>query len=149
MERLHSIDAILSSGNRLYSDTLSINQTKDVIAIRKSGRDLGNDHRFSKLDQTRFATALSEIARNVINYANSGCCVFTLIEHGDMTYLIAQIQDKGPGIKDIEQALVDGFSTSKGLGLGLPGAKRLVHLFDIESVEGSTKVSLAISRPNR
>lgn len=149
MERMHSIDAILTSGNTLYSNALDIKQTQDVIEIRKTGRDIGNQYDFSRLDQTRFATALSEIARNVINYATQGCCLFSLVEYDSKLYLIAQIKDQGPGITDVEQALIDGFSTSQGLGLGLPGARRLVHLFEVESCAGNTEISLAISRIQR
>jgi serine/threonine-protein kinase RsbT len=138
-----SIDAF-STGQILAKDTFAITQAKDVINIRKYGRDLAQQYQFSKLDQTRFATALSEIARNVINYAIKGSCLFTVSECANKLYLIAVIEDQGPGIADIENAMTDGYSSCNGLGLGLPGAKRLVHYFQVESNADSTKVTLVI-----
>ena len=140
-----SIDAF-SSGEILASETLSITQAQDVIDIRKFGRDLANQYQFSKLDQTRFATALSEIARNVINYAVEGSCFFKVTECVNKLCLIAVIEDGGPGIADIEIAMTDGYSSSNGLGIGLPGAKRLVHHFHLDSCANSTKVTLIITK---
>ena len=140
-----SID-VFSSGQTLLTDEFFIKQADDVIVIRKYGRDLAQRYQFSKLDQTRFATALSEIARNVINYATEGNCFFKVTECVNKLCLIAVIEDQGPGIEDIAKALTDGYSSCNGLGLGLPGARRLVHHFHVESSADSTKVTLVITK---
>ena len=102
---------------------------------------------FGLADQTRLATAISELTRNVIQYAGQGVCFVSDESDGQMIRVKIVVEDNGPGIPDIEQALEPGFSTSGGLGAGLPGARRLVHEFHIESEPGGTKVAVAMVRP--
>lgn len=118
-----------------------------VVAARAAGRDMARDLGFGLADQTRLATAISELVRNVIRYAGTGQCL--LVDESDQSLLKIHvtIEDDGPGIPDIDRAMEDGFSTAKGLGAGLPGAKRLVQEFDIVSRHGHTVVSIALTKP--
>ena len=140
-----TIDTILSHGEMVEIAEIAINDSKHVVEIRKYGRALCEKYHCSKLDQTRFATALSEVARNVINYAHFGECTFTVMQYKNNVFLFAMVKDKGAGIPDIDIALKDGYTSTNGLGLGLPGARRLVNLFDIESSRNGTKVTLVMS----
>jgi serine/threonine-protein kinase RsbT len=119
----------------------------DVVHARQLGRERARELGFGRADQTRLATAISELARNIIIYAGSGSCVIR-DETPDFSYvrLIVVMEDSGPGILDIEQAMQDGFTTGSGLGAGLPAVKRLVHEFHIESVPGHTCITIAIRR---
>lgn len=109
-------------------------------AVRERMRQLG----FGLVDQTRFLTAVSEIARNVVVYAGSGTAKVLARRDSTNTRLTVTMEDKGPGIGNIEEAMRDGFTTAGGLGLGLPGAKRLVDEFEIESRPGEgTRVTLS------
>ena len=101
---------------------------------------------FGLADQTRLATAISELARNVVQYAREGVCVIADGSDEAMMRISVTVEDEGPGIIDVEKAMQDGFSTSRGLGAGLPGTKRLVQDFDIESAPGRTKVSIVVAR---
>jgi serine/threonine-protein kinase RsbT len=95
------------------------------------------------VDQTKFITAASELARNMLRYADGGEVHLSLLSKGSSRGLCLNFIDRGPGITDIAQALMDGFTTGGGLGLGLGGAKRLVDEFDIQSEPGKgTKVSI-------
>ncbi len=118
----------------------------DIVVARSAGRGLAREIGFGSADQTRLATAISELTRNVIQYAGSGVCT-VIDESADETAGIrVTVEDHGPGIPDVEQAMADGFSTSKGLGAGLPGTRRLVHEFHLESEPGHTKVTIAMAR---
>lgn len=129
---------------------IEINQQQDIVTARKVGRDLARDLGFSIADQTRLATSISELARNVLNYAKSGTCTVTDDSNGEMIRVQVVVEDQGSGIADIEKAMVDGFSTGNGRGAGLPGTKRLVHDFEIESEPGQTKVTIGMNmRRNR
>ena len=99
---------------------------------------------FPVIDQTRLATVASELARNVVKYAKRGRMIAQPVESAAGRRGLRLIfEDTGPGIPDIAAAMRDGFSTGRGLGKGLPGAKRLVHEFEIESEVGrGTKVSI-------
>ncbi len=118
----------------------------DVVLARQAGRELAREMGFGSADQTRLATAISELARNVIEYADEGTCLISddSNEHGTRIQVV--VEDNGPGIADLEQAMTHGFTSGGGLGVGLPGAKRLVQEFDIQSSPGHTRVSIAISR---
>ena len=119
----------------------------DVVLARQRGREMARDLGFGTADQTRLATAISELARNAVKYAGSGVCTISDLSDQSSIRVMAVIEDSGPGIPDIEQALTDGFSTAGTLGAGLPGAKRLVQNFWIESEPGRTVVSIEIVRP--
>ncbi len=126
---------------------IDLRKQSDVVAARQSGRRIANDLGFRSADQTRLATAISELARNAIQYAGEGVCYITDESNQHTAKVQVVIEDFGPGIPDIEKAMTLGFSTSDGLGAGLQGAKRLVHEFAIETEPGHTRVTIAVSRP--
>ena len=113
----------------------------DIVAARQLGRNVAKELGFGIVDQARITTAISELARNIFLYAGKGqICIDKLFEQGKVG-LIISATDSGPGISDIRQVMEDGFSTSGGLGAGLPGVKRLMDQFDIESSPGDgTKI---------
>jgi serine/threonine-protein kinase RsbT len=115
---------------------LAITSDADVIAARQRGRELAAQHGFTAGDQTVIAVAISEIARNIVRYAKAGEVVLRTINSANRMGIVVIARDQGPGIRDVELALQDGYSTSGGLGLGLPGARRLVDEFDITSEVG-------------
>jgi serine/threonine-protein kinase RsbT len=123
------------------SKSIAIRNDLDIITARVEGRNLAKELGFSTIDQARIATAISELARNVVLYALEGTVTVVIVKAGGRRGLEAVCEDNGPGIEDVELALQDGYSTSRGLGKGLPGAKRLVDEFEIESTLGKgTKV---------
>ena len=108
----------------------------DVVNARQKGRELAAQAGFSSGDQTVIAAAISEIARNILNYAKRGEVLLSVVTNGDRQGVIVVARDQGPGIPDVQRALEDGYSTSGGLGLGLPGARRLMDDFDVTSSVG-------------
>jgi serine/threonine-protein kinase RsbT len=108
----------------------------DVVTARQRGRELAAEAGFSSGDQTVIAAAISEIARNILNYAKRGDVTLSLVTNGDRQGVVVVASDQGPGIRDVERALEDGYSTSGGLGLGLPGARRLMDDFEVASNVG-------------
>ncbi len=108
----------------------------DVVLARMEGRVLGERLGLSATDLTLVATAISEVARNIVQHAGQGVLRMALVDEEDGTALCVYAEDDGPGIEDVELAMQDGFSTGGGLGLGLPGARRLMDEFDIESAPG-------------
>ena len=108
----------------------------DVVTARQRGRELAAQAGFSSGDQTVIAAAISEIARNILNYAKRGEVMLSVVTNGDRQGVVIVAQDQGPGIPDVDRALQDGYSTSGGLGLGLPGARRLMDDFYVESALG-------------
>ena len=125
---------------------IEIRTERDIITARSAGREMARDLDFGSADQTRLATAISELTRNIIQYAGEGTCTLSDISN-ERTFAIRVVaEDSGPGIADIEKALEFGFSTRKGLGAGLPGTKRLVSNFEIESEPGHTMVTIELTR---
>ncbi len=112
-----------------------IRSDQDIVAARQKGRSLATTLGFSALDVTVVATAISELARNIVTYARSGEIRLQAINGTSRQGIQVVAADEGPGIRDVQQALQDGFSTSGSLGLGLPGVKRLVDEFSIVSGE--------------
>lgn len=108
----------------------------DIVAARREGRALAAPLGFSSGELAVIATAISEVARNIVVYAKRGQVTVGLIEQGGRRGLRVVAADPGPGIPDLSLAMKDGFSTSRGLGLGLPGCKRLMDEFDIVSELG-------------
>jgi serine/threonine-protein kinase RsbT len=108
----------------------------DIVIARQKIRASVSDLRFSGSELTLIATAISEMARNIVSYAGSGEIVMRLVQRGQRRGITVVARDKGPGIADIERAMEDGFSTSRGLGLGLPGSKRLMDEFELVSEVG-------------
>jgi serine/threonine-protein kinase RsbT len=108
----------------------------DIVAARRSGRRLAKSAGFATADLTTIATAISEVARNITSYAGHGEMTITVIEHGDRRGIEVTAEDEGPGIEDIERALADGYSTGSGMGLGLPGIRRLMDELTVDSIVG-------------
>jgi serine/threonine-protein kinase RsbT len=115
---------------------VAIDRDGDVITARHKGRELAQRIGFAGSDLTIIATAISEIARNIVVYAERGEVMLMPLDQGGRRGLQVVARDEGPGIPDIEQAMRDGFSTGKSLGLGLPGARRLMDEFEIRSEVG-------------
>ncbi|NHM33169.1 anti-sigma regulatory factor [Neobacillus terrae] len=109
----------------------------DIVAARQLGRNVAKELGFGTVDQARITTAISELARNIYLYAGQGQICIEKIYDGGKAGLKIIAADNGPGINDIRQVMEDGFSTSGGLGAGLPGVKRLMDEFDIDSSPGS------------
>lgn len=120
----------------LRQETMSIRTSDDVVLIRQAVRAWSTDLGFSLVDQTKIVTAASELARNMIDYANGGTVRLEALNEERRRGLRLIFEDQGPGIPDIERALRDGYTTGNGLGLGLGGAKRLSNEFQIESRVG-------------
>ena len=108
----------------------------DIVTARQEGRALANRIGFSGSEQVLIATAISEAARNIIQYARSGEIILNHIQNGAKEGILIIARDQGPGIKDIRRVMEDGYSSSGGLGLGLPGIKRLMSEMDIQSTPG-------------
>lgn len=122
---------------------ISIEREIDIIAARQAGRLLAGQLGFSSTDQTLIATAISEVARNILIYAQRGEITVEPIADGPRNGLQVVASDDGPGIENLELALRDGFSTKNSLGLGLPGARRLMDDFDVTSEVGrGTRVTM-------
>ncbi|KIF83979.1 serine/threonine protein kinase [Noviherbaspirillum autotrophicum] len=108
----------------------------DVLKARQCGKELAASLRFSTSELTIIATAISEIARNTVLYAKDGWMELRVIQKGNRRGLLVIAEDGGPGITDLSLAMQDGYTTSRGLGIGLPGAKRLMDEFEIASEVG-------------
>ncbi|WP_046179984.1 anti-sigma regulatory factor [Domibacillus tundrae] len=108
----------------------------DIVAARQLGRNVAKELGFGTVDQARITTAISELARNIYLYAGQGEITIEKVENGAKKGLTIISCDEGPGIPDLRKVMEDGFSTSGGLGAGLPGVKRLMDEFSIESTPG-------------
>lgn len=116
--------------------TVPVNADIDIVTARQKGRELARELGFTSTDLALIATAISELARNIILYANAGQIVLAVSENGTKRGIKVVARDDGPGIPDVERALEEGFSTSRSLGLGLSGVRRLMDEFDIVSEVG-------------
>ena len=126
------------------STTLPIRTSEDIVRMRQNVRERAVAQGFSLVDQTKIVTAASELARNTLDYGGGGEVTVEVLEQGGRRGLRLTFEDKGPGIADIEQALKDGFTSGKGMGLGLGSAKRLSNEFSIASKPGEgTKIIIA------
>ncbi len=112
----------------------------DIVLVRRTAREAAALAGFGPTDVTRIVTATSELARNIFKYAGGGVMRWRPINQGDRHGIELEFQDQGPGIADIQLALQEGYSTSGGLGMGLPGAKRLVDELEIRSAAGQGTV---------
>ncbi len=115
---------------------VTIHSPSDIVTARQQGRRLAAQVGFEGMDLTVVATAISEVARNIIEYAHSGEILIQLVNDAERRGVMVVATDEGPGIADVEQALLDGYSTGKGLGIGLPGTKRLMDEFEVRSTVG-------------
>lgn len=115
---------------------LPLASEQDIVASRQRVRTLCQSLKFSLVDQTKMVTATSELARNTLIHGHGGRMHWTLRERDGRHGLELLFEDEGPGIVDLKLALSDGWTSGGGMGLGLPGSKRLVNEFDIESAPG-------------
>jgi serine/threonine-protein kinase RsbT len=115
---------------------IAINSDKDIVLARQAGRSLALQLHFSISEATLIATAISELSRNILLYAGTGIVTLKAIHGSGRVGLMMVATDTGPGISDVARAMRDGFSSSGGLGLGLPGVRRLMDEFDIRSELG-------------
>jgi serine/threonine-protein kinase RsbT len=120
-----------------------INSDRDIILARQRGKDLATRQGFSSTDLTLIATAISELARNIVLYAKSGEIILKPLRQGEKRGISVVARDQGPGIPDVARSLQDGYSTSRSLGLGLPGVRRLMDAFEVVSAvnRGTTVVA--------
>jgi serine/threonine-protein kinase RsbT len=116
---------------------LPVSADTDIVKARQKGRELATQSGFSSLDSTLIATAISELARNIVRYADRGEIILKLAERGERRGIMVIARDQGPGIPNISRAMQDGYSTSGSLGLGLPGVRRLMDEFEIVSKNGA------------
>jgi serine/threonine-protein kinase RsbT len=124
-------------------ETIGINSESDIVAARRVVRDAAMMLGFGVTDVTRIVTASSELTRNIFRYAGSGHMCWRMLAAEGRTGIELIFEDQGPGIPDLEGAMTAGFTTSGGLGLGLPGCKRLMDEMEIESAAGKgTKVTV-------
>lgn len=118
------------------AETLPLESSEHVVAVRQAVRQRAVELGFSLVDQTKIITAASELGRNTIQHGGGGRAVVEVINDGLRRGLRLTFEDKGPGIADISLAMRDGYTTANGLGLGLSGAKRLSNEFAISSTPG-------------
>jgi serine/threonine-protein kinase RsbT len=116
---------------------MMVYKDQDVVPFRNQVKEYAERIKMGLVNQTKLITASSEMVRNMLKYGNGGLTVVEIVSRGIETGVRVTFKDQGPGIADISQAMQDGFSTGKSLGLGLPGTKRLVNEFDIKSVPGA------------
>jgi serine/threonine-protein kinase RsbT len=129
----------------LSADTgiVALRSEEDIVASRQKVRVLTQQLKFSLVDQTKMITAASELSRNTVVHGGGGEMRWEVVEDGLRRGLRLRFEDNGPGIPNVKLALTDGWTSGTGMGLGLPGSKRLVHDFDIDSAPGrGTRVSI-------
>jgi serine/threonine-protein kinase RsbT len=125
------------------TDTLEVRSSTDIVLIRQAVRKWTTELGFSLVEQTKMITAASELARNTLDYGGGGVVNLESLQEGTRRGLRLSFEDHGPGIADVEQAMTDGFTSGKGMGLGLGGAKRLVNEFEISTRVGEgTRVTI-------
>lgn len=115
---------------------VAISSAADIVAARQKGRTLAMELGFDGADLTLIATAISEVARNIVDHAKQGEIILAAVNHGSRRGLMITARDEGPGIADVAKAMEYGYSTRSGLGVGLPGAKWLMDEFDIDTKVG-------------
>jgi serine/threonine-protein kinase RsbT len=126
------------------TERVPIRTPQDVVLVRQRARTLAAGQGLSLVDQTKVVTAASELARNTLEHGKGGEVLLEAVENGVRRGIRLTFEDQGPGIPDVAAALKDGFTTGTGMGLGLPGARRLMNEFSIESTPGQgTRVVVA------
>lgn len=115
---------------------MAVEREQDVVPFRSRIKEQATKIRMGLVNQTKLITAASELVRNMLRYGGGGNVIIEVVSKGRDNGIRLSFKDQGPGIPDISMALKDGFSTGKSLGLGLPGAKRLVNEFNIKSEAG-------------
>jgi serine/threonine-protein kinase RsbT len=125
------------------SDRLPLRNETDIVLARQMVRKLSQELTFSLVDQTKMVTAASELARNALVHGGGGELEWEVLREGEKKGLRLAFVDRGPGIANMDLAMMDGWTSGNGLGMGLSGAKRLVNEFDIESQVGAgTRVTI-------
>jgi serine/threonine-protein kinase RsbT len=130
-------------------ERIAIESDADVVTARQRARELAVGLELTSTDQTLLATAISEVARNITTYATRGEVLLSIVrDTGGRAGIRVVARDQGPGIADVDLAMQDGYTSGGGMGLGLPGARRLVDEFDIETApsEGTTVTLVKWSR---
>ena len=123
--------------------SLPLRSEEDIVGSRQRVRVLTQQLKFSLVDQTKMITAASELSRNTLVHGGGGDMRWELLDDGVRRGLRLHFEDQGPGIPDVKLALTDGWTSGGGMGLGLPGSKRLVHEFELQSTPGQgTRVSI-------
>ena len=117
-------------------ERLTVSSNDAVVNVRQSVREFAVDARLSLVDQTKLVTAASELARNMVVYGGGGIVLLEQLENDGRAGVRVTFEDQGPGIPDVALAMRDGYTSGGGLGLGLGGAKRLVHDFDLRTEVG-------------
>lgn len=120
----------------LSAERIAITDESHIVAARQRAWNAAKKIGMGVLDQTKIATATSELARNIVRYAKTGEVVIEQVENLGRSGLRITFKDQGPGISDIDRAMRDGFSSGGGMGLGLSGSRRLVNEFEITSEVG-------------
>jgi serine/threonine-protein kinase RsbT len=120
----------------LTKDLMQVSREQDVVPFRNRVKECAVKIKMGLVNQTKLLTAASELTRNMLRYGNGGVALIEIISRGRDNGVRLTFSDKGPGIADIPKAMQDGYSTGKSLGLGLPGARRLVNEFEIKSETG-------------
>ncbi len=115
---------------------VAIEHETDIVTARQKGRELAAARGFSATEGTLIATAISEVARNIVVYAQRGEIILGALEHQGRQGILVIARDEGPGIKEPELAMQDGYSTANSLGMGLPGARRLMDEFELATELG-------------
>ncbi|MEJ5992653.1 anti-sigma regulatory factor [Ramlibacter sp. PS3R-8] len=130
-------DSVATTGS------VPLRSEEDIVSSRQKVRMLSQQLKFSLVDQTKMITAASELSRNTLIHGHGGAMRWELLDDGLRRGLRLHFEDEGPGIPDVKLALTDGWTSKSGMGLGLPGSKRLVHEFELESTPGAgTRVSI-------
>lgn len=120
----------------MIKESLVIQQERDLVFCRNRVKEVAAKIGMGIVNQTKLITATSEIARNMLIYGGGGIMIIEVINRGKQDGVQLIFEDKGPGIPDVDKAMQDGFTTGRTLGMGLPGAKRLVNEFSIQSTIG-------------
>ena len=125
------------------SESIELRTSEDIVLVRQAVRKKAVGLGFGLVDQTKVVTASSELARNMINYGGGGTVQLEVVQNDRRSGLRLIFEDQGPGIADIDLAMKDGYTSGQGMGLGLGGAKRLSHEFEIQSKVGEgTRISI-------
>jgi len=126
------------------TETVTVRTSEDVVAVRQRVRAHAAEAGFNLVEQTKLVTAASELARNMVDFASGGTALIETVRDDSRVGVRCTFEDHGPGIPDVELAMRDGFTTGRGLGYGLGGAKRLVNQFSLETEAGKgTRVTIA------
>jgi serine/threonine-protein kinase RsbT len=136
LPRLSAVPSRAEHASRPGETRIQIGSDVDIVKARQEGRRVAAEVGFSLTDMVLIATAISELARNIVRYARNGEIAIRSLSNSAHSGIEVVARDEGPGIKDVEQVLQVGFSTSAGLGLGLPGVRRLMDEFEIQSKLG-------------